>query len=81
MAFDGLSWYRLNRPVSEDEHASRLAIGERASDTPKDDRSVFSMTENCLEVRNGTYSEKGWGCLRLCCQESVRWRLSHLFFG
>ncbi|AOJ95097.1 hypothetical protein LGN04_14035 [Burkholderia multivorans] len=86
MAFDGLSWYRLNRPVSEDEHASRLAIGERASDTPKDDRSVFSMTENCLEVRNGTYSEKGWGLLAfmlpgigsLAAVAFVLWLMTHL---
>ncbi|MBU9127643.1 hypothetical protein KTD08_20880 [Burkholderia multivorans] len=61
MVFDGLSWYRLNRPVSEEEQAARLAVGKSASDSPKDERSIFSMSDTCLEVRDGNYSEKGWG--------------------
>lgn len=82
MAFDGLSWYRLNRPVSEEEQAARLAIGQPASDTAKDERSVFSMSDTCLEVRDGNYSEKGWGgSLRLCYRGSVRWHSRRPFFG
>lgn len=86
MAFDGLSWYRLNRPVSEEEQAARLAIGQPASDTPKDDRSVFSMSDTCLEVRNGTYSEKGWGVFAfmlpglgsLAFTAALLWMLTHV---
>ncbi|KWF18681.1 DUF6708 domain-containing protein [Burkholderia pseudomultivorans] len=86
MAFDGLSWHRLNRPVSEEEQAARLAIGQPASDTPKDDRSVFSMSDTCLEVRDGTYSEKGWGVFAfvlpglgsLAFTATLLWMLTHV---
>ncbi|PRE59401.1 DUF6708 domain-containing protein [Burkholderia multivorans] len=86
MAFDGLSWYRLNRPVSEEEQAARLPIGQPASDTPKDDRSVFSMSDTCLEVRDGTYSEKGWGVFAfmlpgvgsLAFTATILWMLTHV---
>lgn len=61
MAFDGMTRYRLNRPVSDDENAARLSIGQSVSDSPKDSRSVFSMNETFLEVCDGNYSEKGWG--------------------
>jgi hypothetical protein len=86
MAFDGLSWYRLNRPVSDEEQAARLAIGQPASDTPKDDRSVFSISDTCLEVRDGNYSEKGWGLFAfmlpglgsLGALAFILWAMTHL---
>lgn len=86
MAFDGLSWYRLNRPVSDEEQAARLAIGQPASDTPKDERSVFSMSDTCIEVRDGDYSEKGWGVFAfmlpgfgsLALTAAILWMLTHV---
>lgn len=86
MAFDGLSWYRLNRPVSEEEQAARLAIGQPASDTAKDERSVFSMSDTCLEVRDGNYSEKGWGVFAfmlpglgsLAFTAALLWMMTHV---
>jgi hypothetical protein len=61
MAFDGLSWHRLNRPVSEEEQSARLATGQPVSDTAADGHTVFSMNDSCIEVCDGNHSQKGWG--------------------
>jgi hypothetical protein len=61
MAFDGFSWYRLNRPVSTEEQAARLLTGRTSSDVAKSTRTAYSMTEICLEVCEGNHSQKGWG--------------------
>ncbi|CAN7634470.1 hypothetical protein LJR230_004677 [Trinickia sp. LjRoot230] len=63
MAFDGFSWYRLNRPVSGEELASRLTTDKSWSDSPKDCNTVFLANESCLEICDGNYSEKGWGVI------------------
>lgn len=61
MAFDGLSWFKLNRPVTEEERAARLSTAESCSDTAMDCETVFSMTDACLEVSDGNYRDKGRG--------------------
>ena len=63
MAFDGLSWYRMNRPVAEEEVAARLQTSESCSDAPKDGNTVFSMSNAYLEVSDANFREKGWGLL------------------
>ena len=63
MAFDGLSWYRLDRPVTDEERTARLETTRPCSETAKDCETVFSMTDASLEVSDGNYREKGWGLL------------------
>nr|WP_254367223.1 DUF6708 domain-containing protein [Paraburkholderia sp. NMBU_R16] len=63
MAFDGLSWYRLNRPVTSQEDAARLQIDQSCSKTATDGNTVFSISESCLEISDDNYREKGWGLL------------------
>ena len=63
MAFDGLSWYKLNRPVTDAEAASRLLVDEPCVDAGKSSGTVFNATDTCLEVCDGLYREKGWGLL------------------
>jgi hypothetical protein len=63
MAFDGLSWYRLNRPVTEAEASSRLQVNKSYADTAKSTGTVFKTTNTYLEVCDGLHSEKGWGLL------------------
>ncbi|RQH05804.1 DUF6708 domain-containing protein [Paraburkholderia dinghuensis] len=86
MAFDGLSWYRLNRPVSDDERASRLAIARSWSDTPKDYRTVFSKSENYLEICDANHLQKGWGVIAfllpglgsLVTAAIILWMMTHM---
>ncbi|PMS17482.1 hypothetical protein C0Z18_20585 [Trinickia dabaoshanensis] len=61
MAFDGLSWYRLNRPVTERESAARLSTTKSCSETAMDGDTVFSMSDACLEASDGNYRDKGRG--------------------
>ena len=63
MALDGLSWYRLNRSVTEIETSSRLDVSKPLADEPKSSGTVFKVTDSFLEVCDGLYSEKGWGFL------------------
>lgn len=61
MAFDGLSWYKLNRPVTEREASSRLRVDKPCAETAKSRGTVFKTTDTCLEVCDGLHKEKGWG--------------------
>lgn len=63
MTFDGLSWYRLKRPVSEQERAGRLQTAQQCAEIAKDGNTVFSMNDTCLEVSDGSYWDKGRGLL------------------
>ncbi|HEY3536184.1 MAG TPA: DUF6708 domain-containing protein [Trinickia sp.] len=63
MAFDGLSWYRLNRPVTQEEQAARLPTAQPCSETAKDGNTVFSMSDCCLEISDAKYWDKGRGLL------------------
>jgi hypothetical protein len=63
MAFDGLSWYKLNRPVTEAEAAARLQVDKPCADAGKSNGTVFKATDTCLELCDGLYREKGWGLL------------------
>ncbi|NRO99173.1 hypothetical protein GWC77_25075 [Paraburkholderia sp. NMBU_R16] len=65
MAFDGLSWYRLKRPVTQEEQATRLLITRPCSAIAKDGNTVFSMSQCCLEISDGKYWDKGRGLLAL----------------
>lgn len=63
MAFDGLAWYRLNRPVREMETSSRLDVSKPLAGKPESSRTVFNATDSFLEVCDGLHREKGWGFL------------------
>jgi hypothetical protein len=63
MAFDGLSWYRLKRPVSEQEWAARLPIEQPCAEMAKDGNTVFSMNDTCLEISDDSFWDKGRGLL------------------
>ena len=63
MTFDGLSWYKLNRPVTDAEAASRLRVDKPSVDAGKSSGTVFKATDTCLELCDGLYREKGWGLL------------------
>jgi hypothetical protein len=63
MAFDGVSWYRLNRPVTEIEASSRLDVSKSLTEEPKSSGTVFNATDSFLEVCDGLHREKGWGFL------------------
>ncbi|CAB3675432.1 DUF6708 domain-containing protein [Trinickia soli] len=63
MAFDGLAWYRLNRPVTEIEASSRLDVSKPLTEEPKSSGTVFNVTDSFLEVCDGLHREKGWGFL------------------
>lgn len=86
MGFDGLSWYRLNRPVSEKEQAARLSTERPCSDTAKDGNTVFSMSDSCLEISDDSYWDKGRGVLAfllpgvgsLGATVFILWMMTHL---
>jgi hypothetical protein len=86
MAFDGLSWYRLNRPVTELEEAARLPISQRCSDAAKDGGTVFSVSESCLEISDDSYWDKGRGVLAFLLPGTgsfvatgfILWMMTHL---
>jgi hypothetical protein len=63
MAFDGLSWYRINRPVTEREASSRLQVNKSYASTAKSTGTLFKATDTYLEVCDALYGEKGWGLL------------------
>ncbi|CAN7620404.1 hypothetical protein LJR230_004517 [Trinickia sp. LjRoot230] len=63
MAFDGLSWYKLNRPVTDVEASAQLHVDKAYADGAKSVGTVFAATDTCLEVCDGLYREKGWGLL------------------
>lgn len=86
MAFDGLSWYGLNRPVREEERAARLQTAQSCSEPPKDGNTVFAMSDVCLEVSDANYREKGWGLLgfllpgtfSLAGTGGILWMMTHM---
>jgi hypothetical protein len=63
MAFDGLSWYKLNRPATDAEVSSRLQLDRPCAGAAKSSGTVFTATDTYLEVCDGLYREKGWGLL------------------
>jgi len=66
MAWDGIIWVKLNRPLTEEEKARQLKVDVAASDNAKDDFSVFSMNDVFLESSNVEFRQRGmltYGCL------------------
>ncbi|CAN7302286.1 hypothetical protein LJR230_001445 [Trinickia sp. LjRoot230] len=63
MVFDGLSWYKLNRPLTDVEASAQLHVDKACADGAKSVGTVFAATDTCLEVCDGLYREKGWGLL------------------
>jgi hypothetical protein len=59
MAWDGAVWVKLKRPLTDEEKARQLKVSVKASDTPKDEFSVFSMNEVFLESTNAAFRQRG----------------------
>ncbi|CAN7508405.1 hypothetical protein LJR230_003418 [Trinickia sp. LjRoot230] len=89
MAFDGLSWYKLNQPVTDTEASARLQVDKPCTDGAKSVGTVFSATDTYLEVCDGLYREKGWGVLIfatagvafLCLIAMFVWMATHMPAG
>ena len=59
MAWDGIAWIKLNRPLTEEEKSRRLRIDVAASNNPQDDFSVFAMNDVFLESTNAQFRRRG----------------------
>ncbi|MBW0446000.1 hypothetical protein EN871_27855 [bacterium M00.F.Ca.ET.228.01.1.1] len=59
MAWDGIAWIKLNRPLTEEEKSRRLRIDVAASNNPQDDFSVFAMNDVFLESTNAQFQRRG----------------------
>ncbi|MCI0147514.1 hypothetical protein KNO81_16630 [Paraburkholderia sediminicola] len=66
MAWEGSIWVKLNRPLTDEERQRQLRVNVPASETPRDDFSVFSMNDVFLESTNSLFGQRGmitYGCL------------------
>ncbi|MFM0092894.1 hypothetical protein PQR46_39155 [Paraburkholderia sediminicola] len=52
MAWEGNLWVKLNRPLTDEEKRRQLRQDVPASETPRDNFSVFSMNSVFLESTN-----------------------------
>jgi hypothetical protein len=68
MALEGSLWVKLNRPLTDEERQRQLRVDAPASDTPRDNFSVFSMSDVFLESTNSLFGQRGmltYACLFL----------------
>ncbi|WCM19924.1 hypothetical protein NDK50_00090 [Paraburkholderia bryophila] len=68
MAWEGNLWVKLNRPLTDEEKRRQLRHDVPASETPRDNFSVFSMNDVFLESTNALFRMRGmltYGCLFL----------------
>ncbi|MFM0069578.1 hypothetical protein PQQ86_00200 [Paraburkholderia sediminicola] len=68
MAWEGNLWVKLNRPLTDEERQRRLRVDVPASETPRDNFSVFSMNDVFLESTNALFEQRGmltYGCVFL----------------
>lgn len=68
MAWEGNLWVKLNRPLTDEEKRRQLRQDVSASETARDNFSVFSMNSVFLESTNALFRMRGiltYGCLFL----------------